>query len=174
MGREQVRPKKSNFSAISDGPWASEPPRGSGTLRAAAPPPQVSAHFGDMSSPGAPQLDLPEKGPVYRKSLINKRASHRAPERGHSRTGPQPSPRRGGRSQQSAQVEDPLSRAPRCPPVSTAAVRGRANTFPEHSCFPRKHIQHLSCRVFLPNVWHSFQRKLPVCGPSILPQGQQA
>lgn len=36
---------------------------------------------------------LTEKGPVYRKSLGNKRAGHHAPEKSNSRTGPQPSPR---------------------------------------------------------------------------------
>lgn len=43
-----------------------------------------------------------EKGPVYRMSLRNKRASHPAPEWSSSRSDPQPSPRQGGKFQKGA------------------------------------------------------------------------
>lgn len=97
------------------------------------------------------------EGTSLQKSLRNRRAGHRAQNRATAGRVP--------------------SRAPRCPPVEDAAARAsreRANTFPEHSYFPRKHVQHLSCLVFFPNVWHSFQRKFPICAPSTLPPGQQA
>lgn len=71
MGRERVRAGKSSFSAVLDGLWT-RAPAASSTIRAAVL--LVSARPGDSSSPRAPQFDQVEEGPVYRKSLRNKRA----------------------------------------------------------------------------------------------------
>lgn len=132
-------------------------PEGSGTFRAAAAPAPGRCTFWGHVPSRHTSAGPDGEGTSLQKSLRNRRAGHRAQNRATAGRVP--------------------SRAPRCPPVEDAAARAsreRANTFPEHSYFPRKHVQHLSCLVFFPNVWHSFQRKFPICAPSTLPPGQQA
>lgn len=145
MGRERVRPEKRVF--LCHRRWTADFRTSKGTWHIQSCSPAGQCTFWGHSLTVCASFGLTEKGPVYRKSLGNKRAGHHAPEQSNSRTRPQPSPRG---------EESPQKVAPGCLPVlsqqQAPVVTETANTFPSDSYFSRKHSQHLNWLVFFQNV----------------------
>lgn len=150
-----------------------QPPRVDRRVRAAVLP--VSARVGAASAPGPPQLDLVEKGPVYRRSRGHRRAGHRGQD-GATADCAQPSRGEEGPGKalglHVARPEPRALAARLCSARTGSGVPKQPTPFQSLRFLQETHAPPSCPHPFRACEPVPFPKKRPVCGPALRPRQQ--